>query len=136
MKFDFAQEESRVYANRDQIEQVLINLVDNAIKFSPQGGVIQIKTENIDNHSISVTIKDNGVGVLKQDAPFIFNRFYKADKAHTAGNGTGLGLAISKTILSKHNQRIELLDGNDGASFRFTLERYVQTELISEDTKS
>lgn len=135
MKFDFAQEASYVHADRDQIEQVLINLIDNAIKFSPQGGIIQIKTAIIDDKTISVTVKDDGIGILKQDAPFIFDRFYKADKAHTGGNGTGLGLAISKMIMTKHNQTIELLDENDGASFRFTLERSNQAGLMLEGAK-
>lgn len=123
VQLQFINEADMVRCDRDQIEQVLINLVDNAIKFTPEGGRIQIGTEEIDAKTLAVTVRDNGVGILKQDADFIFDRFYKADKSHSSGSGTGLGLAISKMILEKHGQRIELLDSEDGAAFRFTLQR-------------
>ncbi|MPM73960.1 Adaptive-response sensory-kinase SasA [bioreactor metagenome] len=123
VRLNFIEEVSTVRCDRDQIEQVLINLIDNAIKFTPNGGVIQITTGYMSSDTLSVTVRDNGIGVLKQDAAYIFDRFYKADKAHASGSGTGLGLSISKMILEKHGQRIELLDSEDGAAFRFTLQR-------------
>ena len=123
VRLNFIEEVSTVRCDRDQIEQVLINLIDNAIKFTPNGGVIQITTGYISSDTLSVTVRDNGIGVLKQDAAYIFDRFYKADKAHAPGSGTGLGLSISKMILEKHGQHIELLDSEDGAAFRFTLQR-------------
>ncbi len=123
VRLNFIEDVSTVRCDRDQIEQVLINLIDNAIKFTPNGGVIQITTGYMSSDTLSVTVRDNGIGVLKQDAAYIFDRFYKADKAHASGSGTGLGLSISKMILEKHGQRIELLDSEDGAAFRFTLQR-------------
>ncbi len=123
VRLNFAQESSLVRCDRDQIEQILINLLDNAIKFTPNGGVIQIITNNLNNNTLSVTVRDNGIGILKQDADYIFDRFYKADKSHASGSGTGLGLSITKMILEKHGQNIVLLDSNDGAAFQFTLQR-------------
>ena len=69
-----------------------------------------------------MTVKDDGPGVAPEDAPYIFDRFYKADKSHTVGNGTGLGLAISKRIMEKHGQTLRLLPDTQGAVFEFTLE--------------
>ena len=61
------------------------------------------------------------MGILPEDAAHIFDRFYKADKAHTVGKGTGLGLAICKRIMEKHGQQIRLVSGENGAEFEFTL---------------
>lgn len=125
VRLDFADETSLVRCDRDQIEQVLINLLDNAVKFTPEGGSVHISTENLNGKTLAVTVRDNGIGVLNQDSEFIFDRFYKADKSHAAGSGTGLGLSISRMIMEKHGQRLELLDSEDedGAAFRFTLAR-------------
>ncbi|MHC1786174.1 MAG: ATP-binding protein [Christensenellales bacterium] len=120
---DFAQESSLVTADRDQIEQVLINLLDNAIKFTPPGGHILIQTGIQDASTLQVRVRDDGVGVLPEDRPHIFERFYKADKAHTVGKGTGLGLAISRMIMERHKQTLTLEDTRQGASFVFTLKR-------------
>ena len=109
-----------VHADAEQIEQVLINLLSNAIKYTPEGGHIHITTAQDKN--TTVTVEDDGPGVAPEDAPYIFDRFYKADKSHTVGKGTGLGLAISKRILEKHGQTIRLLPRDIGAAFEFTLE--------------
>lgn len=109
-----------VHADAEQIEQVLINLVSNAIKYTPEGGRITITTQQDKN--TRVTVRDNGPGVDPEDAPYIFDRFYKADKSHTVGKGTGLGLAISKRIMDKHGQTLRLLPEGPGAAFEFTLE--------------
>lgn len=123
LRLSVSEEPSPVHCDRDQIEQVLINLVDNAVKFTPEGGMIEISTDPMDARTLAVTVRDNGIGVLKEDAGFIFDRFYKGDKAHAPGGGTGLGLSISKMIMEKHGQSLELLDCTDGAAFRFTLQR-------------
>lgn len=131
IRLNFIENISIVYCDRDQIEQVLINLLDNAIKFTPEGGVIQISTGYSQDNKLSVTIQDTGIGILKQDSPYIFDRFYKADKSHTSGNGTGLGLAITKMILEKHGQNITLLESEEGAVFRFTLQKGRNSEAKS-----
>jgi two-component system sensor histidine kinase ResE len=99
----------------------MINLTDNAIKFSPTGGTVTLRAR-ANGKQVVCTVQDEGSGVLPQDAPHIFERFYKADKAHTVGKGTGLGLAISRKIMEKHGQSIRLVSGDHGAVFEITLE--------------
>ena len=117
----FEDEPMYVHADAEQIEQVLINLISNAVKYTPAGGHIAISTQQ-DKACTRVTVRDDGPGVKPEDAPYIFDRFYKADKSHTVGMGTGLGLAISKRIMEKHGQTLRLLPDTPGAAFEFTLE--------------
>ncbi len=123
IQLEFSKEQSCAYADRDQIEQVLINLIDNAVKFTPDHGTITIGTRAASRDTVAVTVRDNGVGILPQDAPHVFERFYKADKAHSGSQGTGLGLAICKMIMDRHRQSIRLLPSDRGAVFQFTLRR-------------
>ena len=121
VNLSFEDEPLYVHADAEQIEQVLINLVSNAVKYTPEGGHIAITTAQ-DKNCVRVTVQDDGPGVKPEDAPYIFDRFYKADKSHTVGMGTGLGLAISKRIMEKHGQSLRLLPDTQGAAFEFTLE--------------
>jgi two-component system phosphate regulon sensor histidine kinase PhoR len=111
---------ARVLADDSRIEQVLVNLIHNAIKFTPPGGriVVSAKTQG-DRLVVSVT--DTGVGISEEDLPRVFERFYKADKAR-AGGGTGLGLAIAKHVVEAHGGRIwaESVEGT-GSTFIFTI---------------
>ena len=117
----FEQDDCPVHADADQITQVLVNLLDNAIKFTPDSGRIALMTRTAKDKAV-FRISDSGPGVAAEDAPHIFDRFYKADKAHTTGQGTGLGLAICKRIIEKHGEHIELVSGDhEGAAFEFTL---------------
>lgn len=118
----FASDACFVHADADQIQQVIINLLDNAVKFTPEGGTITLSTREAGN-AVALRVKDNGKGILPQDAPHIFDRFYKADKAHTVGKGTGLGLAICRRIMERHGQTIRLVSGEGGAEFEITLEK-------------
>lgn len=95
---DFDLDPAMVEADEDRMEQVVINLVDNAIRFTPDRGCITLMTERSGDECV-VRVKDNGVGILPEDRPHVFDRFFTADRAHTAGKGTGLGLAISQRIL-------------------------------------
>ena len=117
---EFEQDTCFVHADADQIQQVIINLLDNAIKFTPSGGTITLSTFPSEGH-IALRVKDDGIGILPEDAPHIFDRFYKADKSHTVGKGTGLGLAICFRIMEKHGQTIRLISGEGGAEFEITL---------------
>jgi len=119
---DFLTEQCYCWGDSDRIEQVVVNLLDNAIKFLPEKGKITLKTQDAGD-KVTVTIMDDGPGILPQDQPHIFERFYKADKAHTAGKGTGLGLSICRRILEAHGQTIRLLPTEKGAAFEFTLEK-------------
>ena len=120
VEVDFREDQCFVHADRDQINQVLVNLLDNALKFTPEQGQISLTTRTVQDKAI-FRIADSGAGISAEDAPHIFDRFYKADKAHTTGHGTGLGLAICKRIIEKHNEHIELVNSENGAAFEFTL---------------
>ncbi len=117
---DFDPEPCPVHADMARIDQVLVNLIDNAIKFTPDGGVITLRVR-AENGLCTVTVQDNGVGVLPEDRPRVFERFFTADRAHTSGKGTGLGLSICQRILEMHGQKIRLLDTQEGAAFAFPL---------------
>ena len=118
---EFEADSCMVRADSDRIEQVVINLLDNAIKFTPEGGKISLESA-VKNGIAEITVRDSGCGIAPEDREKIFDRFFTADRAHTAGKGTGLGLSICKRIMEMHGQGIRLLDTEEGAAFRFTLE--------------
>ena len=109
-----------VRADRGRIEQVVLNLVHNAIKFTPPGGVITISATR-DDSMVRIVVQDTGVGLSEAELPRLFERFYKADRARRS-DGTGLGLAIAKHIVQAHGGSIwaESRPGQ-GAEFSFTL---------------
>lgn len=109
-----------VMADPARVEQVLLNLIHNAIKFTPAGGTIRLTVRPLGSY-VEVAVEDNGVGVEPEDLPRLFERFYKADKARQSA-GTGLGLAIAKHIVQGHGGDIgaEPLPGG-GMRFWFTL---------------
>ncbi|MBI4304348.1 MAG: HAMP domain-containing protein [Chloroflexi bacterium] len=109
-----------VRADQERIQQVIGNLVHNAIKFTPTGGRITVSS-GLQKDSVVVSVSDTGIGISSQDLPHIFERFYKADKARSGG-GTGLGLAIAKHVVQAHNGRIwvESEEGK-GSTFNFSL---------------
>lgn len=91
-----------VMADPSRLEQIILNLLDNSIKYSAEGGTTSLIVKK-NKHSVQITIKDSGKGIPAEDIPFIFNRFYRVDKARTrALGGTGLGLAIVKELIDKH----------------------------------
>ena len=110
----------RVPADEARIEQVLVNLIHNAIKFTPSGGRITVSAK-ADGGNLVVAVSDTGVGISEDDLPRVFERFYKADRAR-AGGGTGLGLAIARHVVEAHGGRIrvESVEGR-GSTFSFTL---------------
>ncbi|MCQ6277956.1 ATP-binding protein [Bacillus sp. EB600] len=108
----------------DRIEQVLTNLIDNAIRHTPKGGYVEL-TVIRDEKGIHMEVKDSGSGIPEEDLPFVFERFYKADKARTRGrSGTGLGLAIAKNIIDAHHGHISVQSKlGQGTTFSFSLPR-------------
>ena len=121
-----------VRADRDRIDQVVINLLDNAIKFTDRGGKITLSSR-VRSGKAEITVRDNGIGVAEEDREKIFDRFFTADRAHTSGKGTGLGLSICRRIMEMHGQSLRLLDTDVGAAFRFTLEYAGETEEQNSD---
>jgi two-component system phosphate regulon sensor histidine kinase PhoR len=110
----------RVLADPRRIEQVIANLLHNAIKFTPRGGQIELAAEQAGD-TVRFSVEDNGMGISTEDLPRIFERFYKADRARSEG-GTGLGLAIARHLVEAHAGRIwaESVEGR-GSTFFFTL---------------
>ena len=109
-----------VVADRARIEQVLLNLVHNAIKFTPPGGTITISAE-AERGMVAVTVRDTGVGIAAAELPRLFERFFKTDRARRS-DGTGLGLAIAKHIVSEHGGDIGVTSElGEGSAFVFTL---------------
>ena len=109
-----------VSADIGLIQRVLENLLDNAIKYTPEGGEVEI-TLSMSNANIATVIKDSGQGIAKHEAQHIFERFYRIEK-HRDQDGTGLGLAIVKRIIQLHNSSIDVSSSeNKGAIFSFDL---------------
>lgn len=112
----------KVTCNSDRMEQVLINLMDNAIRHTPEGGTITLDVKK-GAHQLHIQVSDTGAGIPSDDLPMIWERFYKADKSRTRGKGgTGLGLAIVKKIIEAHGGEIKVQSSlNQGTSFSILL---------------
>ena len=92
-----------VQADRDRLSQILVNLVDNAVKYTPQGGTVSFGAVKTDAHQIRITVRDTGQGIPQADLPRVTERFYRVDKARSRSEGgTGLGLAIVKHLVQLH----------------------------------
>jgi two-component system sensor histidine kinase VicK len=95
-------------ADKERIEQVLINLISNSVKYTPEGGQIDI-TAFCRDEKISVRVSDNGIGIPEEDIGHIFERFYRVEKSRTSETGgTGLGLAIARELIEAHGGTIEI----------------------------
>lgn len=110
-----------VQADRLRMRQVFVNIVHNAIKFTPPGGSITLTTR-AHNGSAVVDISDTGVGIARDDLPHVFERFYKAERVRSGGTGTGMGLAIAKHVVEAHGGRIRVWsEEGRGSTFSFSL---------------
>jgi heavy metal sensor kinase len=98
----------RVQGDGGRLRQVFSNLLDNAIKYTPEGGTVEVRVGRRDRSAV-VTVRDTGIGIPAEHLPRVFDRFYRVDKARTrAEGGTGLGLSIARSIVAAHGGRIEL----------------------------
>ena len=97
-----------IYADKDSIEQIVINILTNSIKYTPEGGLIRIYAGPIDNR-VYIKVIDNGIGIPQKDLGRIFERFYRVDKARSRKmGGTGLGLSIVKEMVDRNNGTINI----------------------------
>lgn len=112
-------------ADYDRLNQVLSNLISNALRHTPQGGTISIETgatSSVDR-SVRITVKDTGAGIASEDLPFIFDRFWRGDRSRSERNHSGLGLAIAKQLVLAHGGIIEVQsEGVPGKGTAFTIE--------------
>ncbi len=98
-----------ITADRQRIEQVILNILSNAIKYTPDGGKIDIKLTQIPKNFLRIEIADNGIGIPDDDIGHLFERFYRVEKSRTQdAGGTGLGLAIAKELVEAHGGRISV----------------------------
>ena len=112
-----------VLADRDRLAQILINLVDNAVKYTPAGGHVWVEAQRLSSGMVEVAVRDTGVGVPKADLPRLTERFYRVDKARSRElGGTGLGLAIVKHLVLAHGGDLGIESELwKGTTVRFTL---------------
>lgn len=111
------------YADRESIRQVLINLVDNAIKYNNRGGRVELSARKLDDHFVRVSVVDNGIGIDAEDLPRVTERFFRVDKSRSRSQGgTGLGLAIVKHLLAANGSQLMMLSTpGKGSTFSFSL---------------
>lgn len=122
---NFEEEKMLVRADKDAVERIFLNLIHNAIKFTPEYGIVSIKTQRSKEAAI-ISVQDSGPGIEETEKDLIFDRFYKSDKSRSGNKGgTGLGLAIVKNLVVLHRQKIWVeSEADEGAAFYFTLELY------------
>jgi len=120
VKGDFS-ELPEVYTNADRVEQLMVILLDNAIKYTEKGG-LTVSSE-FDGDKVTISVSDTGIGIAEEDLPYVFDRFYKVDKAHS-GKGSGLGLSIAKELWNWMGEELTVTSKRDkGTTFRFTVAR-------------
>jgi len=116
----FHGENTPVFADRDKITQVMINLLSNALKYTARGGLVTVGVERDERYGV-LKVEDTGIGIASDDLPFIFERFYRADPSRNrATGGAGIGLAIVNAIVSAHGGEI-IVDSEPGKGTRFTV---------------
>lgn len=114
----------RVYANTLRLRQMVANLLDNAIKYTPPGGDVHV-TVSADGDQLILMVRDGGIGIAPADQPYIFDKFYRASNVRVGYAGTGLGLSIVKSIVEAHNGRIWLDSKlNQGTTFTVVLPKH------------
>ncbi len=118
----------KVYGDADQLKQVLVALLDNAFKYTPYEGSVTLSLTNDENYAM-IKVSDTGIGILPEDLPHIFERFYRADRARSRDRGgSGLGLTIVQNIVQEHQGTIEV-ESTPGQGSTFTLRLPVTNEI-------
>ena len=114
-----------VFADQQRFKQIVLNLVNNALRYTPDGGTIVLRAYE-KNQWFVFEVEDNGMGISAEDLPYIFQRFYRAEKSRDrATGGSGLGLAITKGYVEAHGGTIEVKSAlGRGTTFTVQLPRY------------
>jgi len=124
--FDCTNEKMCVFADSDAVQRIIYNLVENAIKFTPEKGLIKIHIkENDKDKKIYVSVYNTGTGIPADDIPFVFDRFYKSDRSRGLDKtGVGLGLFIVKTMIDAHEEKIWVTSEYEKyCEFTFTMQK-------------
>ena len=118
---DFPEHPVYTIANQDHITQVVYNLVDNAVKFCPNGGVLEVKIQEGGGKAY-VSVANDGPTIPPEELPLVFDRFHKTDKSRTQNRDSwGLGLYIVKTIVCAHGENISVASRDGRTTFTFTM---------------
>lgn len=122
VEIHFYGECENVFAEKDKISQVIINLISNALKYTQQHGNVDIKVRGTED-KVEISVKDTGTGISEEDLPFVFERFYRADKSRNRlTGGSGIGLTIAKAIVDSHKGKITVKNNFDrGTEFIVSL---------------
>jgi signal transduction histidine kinase len=113
-------QETTVEGDQARLKQVIVNLLDNAIKYTPNGGSVRLRVTREDGQAV-LDVADSGIGIPPEALPHIFKRFYRADDSRSRGQGgAGLGLSIVKSICAAHRVSVEV-DSHPGRGSRFRL---------------
>ena len=120
-----AVDQARIMGDEDRLKQLLLNLVDNGIKYTQPGGIVRLSLAQ-ENGWAHLVVSDTGIGIPPEDLPHIFDRFYRVDKARNRSQGgSGLGLAIAKWIVQAHGGTVKVDSVvGEGTTFRITLPLY------------
>jgi two-component system phosphate regulon sensor histidine kinase PhoR len=125
----------RVVADKDMVHQAILNLVSNAIKYTPSGGRVEVSTAiSDDGRYIKITVRDNGMGIKAPDLPRIFDKFYRARDGASAAKGTGLGLNLVKHIVETVHQGQIAIASEPGAGTTIVLHFPCETPVIQEQS--
>lgn len=111
--------ETRARADRDRLRQVLANLVDNAVKYTPPGGLVELDAKAVGGSAV-ITVRDNGMGIGAEDMPHIWDRLYRGDQSRSQ-KGMGLGLSLVKAVVDAHHGKVSV-ESAPGQGSTFTLE--------------
>ncbi len=123
-----------ITGDRGRIEQVIVNIIGNAVKYTPEGGKVEVFGFSDENNAY-IKVKDNGIGIPKADIPHIFERFYRVDKARSrSAGGTGLGLAIAKEIVDAHGGSIGI-ESEEGKGTTVTVTLPIKMKTVPEEEK-
>lgn len=121
LQLSIAPQLPQISGDAQRLERVFINIIGNAIKYTPIGGNVSVKVEQ-DDADILISIQDNGIGIPTEHIPHIFNRFYRVPRDNDTASGTGLGLSIVKAIVERHHGRINVSSELDkGSTFNIYL---------------
>ena len=116
-------------ADANRMRQVMANLVDNAVKYTPGGGRIELRAFQKDHQGV-ITVKDTGIGIAQEEIPKIWNRLYRGDQSRSQ-RGLGLGLSLVKAVVQAHNGRIEVSsDPGVGSLFTLYLPTIVESHIL------
>nr|MBQ4319021.1 HAMP domain-containing protein [Clostridia bacterium] len=130
LKFEKRGDLPMITADKEKIEQVVINIISNSIKYTPDGGLVILRARS-NGQSVFISVSDNGVGIPEEDLPRLFERFYRVEKARTTDTGgTGLGLAIAKEIAEAHGGSIGIRS-KVGSGTEVTIELPITTTLAN-----